>query len=259
MLKFSHMNATIEGLSVPYRPTKTILEYSELIRSDEDGECWGVTSSPALHDKQQSSYEDYFTQFGRGLIRSALKEKKERGLHSTFLDLAGGDGSAARELKQKGLIDTGLTVSLTDLRSSELKKLDRGIGIEYFSGDLFTRAVWKQIDEWVRNNTRSGGFDLIVCRPVAGYPSSPRPSAAVYNSLLRRIWQQLTPHDGIFLGEGPYLNAVDQPYVSDYLHENSNFPGAEVKSIFSQSIVRDFKLEKLMIKKSLSCNFDLLV
>jgi hypothetical protein len=217
-----------------------------------------MDESPALHDKETISYEDEFICFGRNLISQALKQKKERGIPTTFLDLAAGKGFAARELQQKGFIEHGLSVGLTDSRDPRDQEYDKKNGLTFLDGNLLQRSTWRKIEEWARDFSTYGGIDVIVCRAVAGYPYSPELSAAGYRALLGRVWQLLTPYDGLFLSDAPYLTPSDHVRSVDYLNNPDNFPGADVYTSVSQSKNRPIMLQKIEVRKSLASNFDLL-
>lgn len=193
---------------------QVFLNTRETRQYESTGNLWGIIHSPATRESQhRDNYEADFESFGKHPITRPLYERYVQGKDSCVIDLAGGGAAAVRDLQQRELVTTGLTVGLTDLRDPYAKMTDAYKSLTYIEGDLFKRDTWNTIDAWLET-TPEQKASMILCRPVGGFPRVA--SLETYLPLLERTWERLSPDNGILLTQLPVRNPQQMQIVTEY-------------------------------------------
>src|SRR3989344_2450334 len=125
----------------------------------EDRTYWNVAGSAAIEGHGRWNYESWWDEmFGsRSILTRFLEERIAEGIIPVAFDVAGGDGSAIRDLRTSGLIGVGLTSNLTDTRSPDQKKQDKQMHLGLAPGDILLGTTWRRrIYPWIKANTESG-------------------------------------------------------------------------------------------------------
>lgn len=175
----------------------------------------------------------YDADFSLGLreervLQTYLEDRRRLGLITTALDLAGGNGQAIRSLAREGLITTGLTVNLTDIRSEEQKSEDENLGIGYVTGNLLRSSTWLQsIDPWTDEYLNEGLFTVIMARPGGAYRS--KVPLEVYGNLFQKSLNRLDYKGGLFVATVPWN--IPTTVTNRYTQEVNNFPGIDAKFV----------------------------
>ncbi len=222
------------GSLVVRRTITAIKESYDIAKDEGNSKYWRFNGRPAIDSSD--SYENNFRFVGRelmhptgkGFIRRFLERKIIESRQPLYLDLAGGDCTAARSLVRSGLIKAGLTVNLSDLRSQEQIDFDNEHSLyclpnsqatgELKHGNLLLRKTWNGIDNWLSLQSQALGeeayFDLITAWPggayafnndiyyrsaVHGYPPPPE----AYAVLLKRSINRLSHKNGMLLAQVP--------------------------------------------------------
>lgn len=210
----------------PLRQTTAAIRTSAVVMEEEreNPSYWRFAGRSAIGTLD--SYEENFKSFGRdllhptgrGFLQRFLEERTATEQPIFYLDLAGGNGEAMRDLKKSHLITLGLTVNLTDLRTAEKKEFDMQNNLCLVSGDLLKRESWDSIDSWLKIQSqkfdKEAHFDLITAWPGGAYNFNPDkyykhikhgspPPAEAYAVLLKRAINRLTHQNGLLLVQTP--------------------------------------------------------
>ncbi|PJE58556.1 MAG: hypothetical protein COU81_00060 [Candidatus Portnoybacteria bacterium CG10_big_fil_rev_8_21_14_0_10_36_7] len=194
------------------------------------GNVWGQYAHNYFENKvldYDVDLGDALEAFGIDSTAKFLVERKKAGFSTNVLDLMGGDPTYFRDLNKqvaasepsfKQIIDKGLSVSLGDDRSIELKEQDKKSGIDVLCGDILSKQTWAQIDLWQKNNNVEY-FDFIVCRGADGIWTIP---AVAYPFIFQKVWERLTDKNGLFVTqfsksvETEEMREMDQELLRKY-------------------------------------------
>lgn len=158
------------------------------------------STNPTIY---RNSYEATFYNLEKGLITSFLAERARLRIPTSVLDLAGGDGTAIRDLLRSGSVHFGVTSSLTDMRTTLQSSEDQQAPHVYVTGDLLRRRTWNEIGKTIKS-AGADHFDLIISRPEGGMQVVNSPE--VYAVLLDRALNILSPSGGMLVSQMPYMN-----------------------------------------------------
>lgn len=150
-----------------------------------------------------STIHEYEARFKRvlGVIHPAdfCRTKKDTTGSVYALEVCG-DGESLRSIPG---LDGGVAITLGDFRSVYQKNFDKEHGLELIVGDVLSRPVWKQVENFLRDNGKEG-FDFITMSPVGGWETMgggqlkgllPEIEWLVVN----RLWMNLCRQGGIAL------------------------------------------------------------
>lgn len=214
-----------------------------IVGKEISGQIWtkGFTGNPVFDRgiEYESPYENDFNILKKNLLLKYFQEKKSSGTLPFVLDLGGGDGTGIRSLVPQGFVNRGLTVNLSDMRSSQQVQFDRKNYLDLIPGNILHRKTWDGIEKWMQKNTQGTNFDVIMARPGRAYEVTEDyvEVAKVYSQLLIRSLNLLTHKNGIFIATIPWhtllLNDYSEEYLSElglttirrYLHHLGEYPG----------------------------------
>lgn len=239
--------------SFPFKKVVQLMKRTdeEVIPREQKGDIWAEdfigNHAIGKPDSGFSYDENFETVLGYPVIEPFLENRRHRGLSTTVIDLGGGNGMAVRQLKQRGLLQHGLTINLTEMRTPEERTYDHDHGLDLITGNLFRSDSWRAIDRWLANNTETGYADLIMTRPGGAYRiDAPREA---YHIMLKRIIGRTNYQGGLFVGTVPYnidsnkswtyrkekkyvpemiTTIPPRPSTNEYFHELHEYPGLSV-------------------------------
>lgn len=162
---------------------------------------WGVYGS------EPSSYNESFRHVLRGSTIEELIEARKKVKGRVYaLDVM----APADTLRALDAIDGGIAMTLADARTEDQKTIDSNRNIKTIDGDITKRKPWRIVDDWLREK-QADGFDLILCRPIAGWSYVPK-DPLLYTTLFNRAWKILSP-EGVMLIELPNAIIFEQIFL----------------------------------------------
>lgn len=185
-----------------------------------------------------TSFEKYRLNENNRQITGFMKERREKGLSCYAVDIAGGRGQALRDLAHQGLLEGGITTSLTDLRNAAQQQIDKDNNIHVITGDLLRASTWRGIKNAVTRLSPSTSADLVLCRPMGAIKPSQTEyelSPGSYPLLLKRMLGMLTINNGLLLTQVP-MNIEDE-VIKEHVKRLSEFPGLTVE--YNRNLVYD--------------------
>lgn len=136
-----------------------------------------------------------------------LRERKRKGQPCTVFDVMS-PGGLLRSLHTAGCLDTGLALTLHDVRNPSIRAEDHQHAIDVIGGDILDKATWKKVEEWRMEHGLSDGFDVIVECAMGGVITLPKSDAELMNFLFNQLYRQLSKKDGLLLVEVPEVDAL---------------------------------------------------
>ncbi len=217
--------------TLPVSKAKKVIKTTSKIQGLElEGKFW----SPSTVGRE-NTVKNYDHEFSRVLpeksILDHLRKRKEKGKSTFVLDLAGGAGGGLRDISKAGLLDGGINVNLTDMRSDEERAYDSNHNIHLLEGDLFRASSWRKIVDKAKELSPSGDFDLIICRPQGAFNlvHAPKPvfgyefPEEFYLPIMRRIINMLSIDNGLLLTQIP--PNIETKELKRELKNLNDYPG----------------------------------
>ena len=119
-------------------------------------ESWGIHHNGLKH------YDEIFNSvLPEGSLLSLLKPD------SLVLDTFA-PASFVRELNQRGAIQGGVAMTLTDTRLDKEKRTDEQYGIHQIESNFYTGEWYPVVNQYLGEKQKAG-FDVIVCAPIGGW------------------------------------------------------------------------------------------
>lgn len=198
------------NLELLHRYRRVISDNRRQAGREAEEHCWG------FYDSSFKSYDDTFERvlekFGFTSITEVVNTLKKDRTAINGLDLCG-TGSALEGLS----LQKGLGVSLGYYDKMKLDHRERH-GIDFISGDIFLQSMWNEIRTWTK---RHGTFQIILCRPLAGFVLSENLySPSTYYHILRNIWKVLD-NNGVFISQVPKECNEFLPQLEEILKPHS--------------------------------------
>src|SRR3990167_7802430 len=179
---------------------KTIRENARIEATNPSG-IWSFCDG-----NRDSYWEDFKGLYqGNETFETKLIARRQAGQKVCALDLMG-RGTIFSELP----IDAGLAVTLADTRSQYETATDARSGFYIVDGwgrkeeksrDILSKHTWGNIRKWLHCMGFSG-FQIIFCRPIAGFNDLPR-DPSVFSWLLQQGYSCLDPNGGELLCSVP--------------------------------------------------------
>ncbi len=168
----------------------------------------------------ERGYDHTFAQLLSNSEGNSLQDVLDNKSNPLVLDLMS-NGGFVRQLKGA----RGLSVSLSNQRSREERELDESAGNGFIKGDLKRSTTWRNISDWISNNGRGDGFDMITIRPVAGLLSIPM-NETFYKYALAKCYSLLTNQEGYLFAQ---FDSRMLNFVNSYVERLSAVKGVQVK------------------------------
>ncbi len=155
---------------------------------------WNVYETGIL--SYENGLSDKFSSLPK--IREFLKKTKE----PIVMDLMGA-GEVIRDITRNiTQIDSGIAVTLVDLRPNQKKDFDKKNKIRLIEGNIYSKKTWDNIDEFLTKKDKK--IDLVLCRPQGALGELPK-SIDVNFALLNKIFSLLNIN-GMFITQLPKIN-----------------------------------------------------
>ncbi len=117
---------------------------------------------------------------------------------------------------------SGGSVALSDKRTQSEKEIDKSESRFLVFGDILSAGTWRKI----KDQTPKGGFDLVLCRPIAGLKNLPA-NGELYTVIFQRMYEMLSNQEGILLTE---YHPSQSKFVEESCNKLNKIQGIEAKS-----------------------------
>ena len=173
----------------------------------EGNDFWGIYGSSLM------AYNNDFDSILGSKIENIARNKPDFNCMDAF-----GEGEYIRNLiylEHLGIkVNYGMSLTLKDLRTEQQRKFDEENKISMIEGNLFSGKTWAKVRER-QSDLGIKGFDLIICRPLAGwsldeYGGVPlkEVSLGLKYVIFNNLWQMLNS-DGVLVSHLKYDEKLD--------------------------------------------------